>query len=523
MKDITFIADFFNTDGIGGAELNDSILISHLQNRGLTINRFRSHEITDEDIISSDFIIVSNFVGLSARHKEIIKLKKYVIYEHDHKYLKSRNPSIFKDFIAPSEELINIEFYRNAKAVVVLSEICKQIIEKNLQLDNVYSIGCSLWSEEKLDFISSICNKRKNNKYCVLKSPNLIKGTKQAIAYCQSKNLSFDLVGQLPEKELLSKLVEYEYFVFVPQVLETLSRIVVEAKMLNCKVMTNKNLVGAASEDWFNESGNDLIDTIREKINSAIDLFESLIKDESVTVILNCYRRPEYLQEQIKAVRSQTKKIDNIWIWVNYHDDNKSVDFSQFDVDRIIKNDYNWKFYGRFAGAMLSDDKFIAMFDDDTIPGPKWIENCLNTMYKSEGILGGAGVRLAGDKYIGHERFGWSSANEEIVEVDLVGHAWFFKREWLKYLWMEKPFTWHNGEDIQFSYCAQKYGGVKTYCPPHPKDQLEMFSSLKGYQLGVDDKATSRSRNHAVFYAQRDACVKNAVMNGWKPLYIREN
>ncbi len=87
---------------------------------------------------------------------------------------------------------------------------------------------------------------------------------------------------------------------------------------------------------------------------------------------------------------------------------------------------------------------------------------------------------------------------------------------------MEKPFTWENGEDIQFSYCAQKYGGIKTYCPPHPNNNKEMFSSLKGYEMGVDEKATSRARNHHVFYAQRDACVKNAVLNGWKIVRIKK-
>ena len=129
---------------------------------------------------------------------------------------------------------------------------------------------------------------------------------------------------------------------------------------------------------------------------------------------------------------------------------------------------------------------------------------------------------MIGKQYRHHTRFGWSSQNEDIVEVDLVGHAWFFKQSWLKYLWMEKPFMWDNGEDIQFSYCCQKYGGVKTYCPPHPTSDLSMHSSLKGYEYGVDDKASSNSRNHGVFYKQRDACVSNAIDNGWKTVEMRK-
>ena len=88
---------------------------------------------------------------------------------------------------------------------------------------------------------------------------------------------------------------------------------------------------------------------------------------------------------------------------------------------------------------------------------------------------------------------------------------------------MEPPFTWENGEDIQFSYCAQKYGNIKTYCPPHPKNDKEFFSSTKGYELGTDSKATSTARNHKIFYPQRNACVKNAIKNGWKIRRTNEN
>ena len=314
--------------------------------------------------------------------------------------------------------------------------------------------------------------------------------------------------------------------VFFPKVLETFSRISIEAKMLNCKLVTKPKLLGAASEEIFNLSGKQLIEEIRKRKNNALELFENLINNDvvdnhaDITVILNCYRRPQYLTEQIAAVRNQTKKPIQIWLWVNHHEDNEAFNFTNLDVDRVIKNDYNWKYYGRFAAAMLADTKYVALFDDDTIPGNKWFENCLNTMKVSPGILGGAGVIIEGKQYKNHTRYGWSSQNKDIVRVDLVGHAWFFEQDWVKYLWLEKPFTWDNGEDIQFSYCCQKYGNIQTFCPPHPKEDPQMFSSLKGYKYGVDDKASSNSRNHTVFYQQRDSCVKNAVENGWKTVLM---
>ena len=81
---------------------------------------------------------------------------------------------------------------------------------------------------------------------------------------------------------------------------------------------------------------------------------------------------------------------------------------------------------------------------------------------------------------------------------------------------MEEPLTYENGEDIHFCYTAKKFGSVTTYCPPHPKDKPELFSSLRGYELGVDEKATSNNRNHFEFYSQRDAIVLRCMNRGWK-------
>jgi len=135
--------------------------------------------------------------------------------------------------------------------------------------------------------------------------------------------------------------------------------------------------------------------------------------------------------------------------------------------------------------------------------------------------MGGVGVLLNEDRYYGHTRVGWSHPNETVQEVDLVGHAWFMERSTVMDLWREMPYCWDNGEDIQLSYLAQKYSGTRTYVPPHPPNDPDLYSSTKGMKYGVDDKATSRPTNHQVFYSERDDCVKNAILNGWNPIFRR--
>ena len=522
-----FVADLFRDQILGGAECADNTLIDYLRSKGHAVECITCLQITAEHIKNNKEtnFIVGNFVSLADDKKEALsEVENYIIYEHDHKYLKTRDPSVFPNFIAPPDQIVNKEFYKNAKAVFCLSAIHKKVLKDNLKINNVKNIATSLWSDDKLDYIKTLVNSPKTKKHCIVQSANPIKGTKEAIAFCESKNIEYDLISTSHEKGFLKVLSEYETLVFVPKVLETLSRLVVEAKMLNCNVITKGALIGAASEPWFDLGGEELINKIVDTKNNALKMFEEIFQEniEDITVILTCYRRAEYLTKQIEHIRNQTTKPKEIWIWVNDHVDNRGIDFTTFDVDRVFRNDHNWKFYGRFAAALLADTEYVAFFDDDTLPGSRWFENCMDTMEESPGILGGAGVLLKEDRYFGHQRVGWSSENEETTEVDLVGHAWFFRREWLPYLWTEKPFTWDNGEDIQFSYTAQKYGNIKTYCPPHPASDRALFSSLQGYQLGIDEKAESRVRNHEIFYKQRDGCVKNAIDGGWKPIYMRE-
>jgi hypothetical protein len=207
-----------------------------------------------------------------------------------------------------------------------------------------------------------------------------------------------------------------------------------------------------------------------------------------ITAILNCYRRPQNLEEQINALLEQTLKPEQIWIWMNHSKELSFFDWGEVESliekhnIRTVPSNYNWKYCGRFALACLVNTEYTAIFDDDTIPGPKWLENCMEHMPEEGAILGGIGLILHSEyTYDPHTRYGWASKNEEPVEVDLVGHAWTFPAHFAReYFWREKPF-WDNGEDMHFSAMAQKYGNKKTIVPPHHLDEIS--SSLKGYEL----------------------------------------
>ena len=237
-----------------------------------------------------------------------------------------------------------------------------------------------------------------------------------------------------------------------------------------------------------------------------------------ISVILNVYKRPDMLEKQIQAILAQSVEVkpENINVWYN-----KSDVGQYFPVDKNIKTyacNWNTKFWGRFTIPFLVRTPYIAMFDDDIVPPKDWFKNCMETIEKPEtnGILGGSGVIIHGRGYVPHHKFGWNGGHSNKTErVDLVGHAWFFRQEWIKYLFYEKPFTWENGEDITFSYLAQKYGNINTFVPPHPENNKNLWSADYNIAqfVGSDKNASWRIGNH--LNLRSEICV-HCINNGWK-------
>lgn len=239
---------------------------------------------------------------------------------------------------------------------------------------------------------------------------------------------------------------------------------------------------------------------------------------EDIGVVFNVYKRPEMLEKQITAIKNQSVGVDinNIHVWYNKSD----IPYT-LPIDKEIKTyicNWNTKFWGRFTVPLLLNNKYIAIFDDDIIPNKDWFSNCIKTINNSttNGILGGSGVLISKSGYVPNVKVGWNGRHSDHTErVDLVGHAWFFRQEWIKYLWYEKPYTWDNGEDIMFSYLAQKYGNVSTFVPPHPNNNVNLWSADYdiGINVGSDKNASWKLGNHL---NTRNAICKHCMLNGWK-------
>jgi len=281
MNKAIFIADFFAHEVAGGGELNNKILIETLNKKDYSVKTVNSHLITKNFIQEnkSSKYIIGNFINLPSNCREYLQSHcDYVIYEHDHKYLTNRNPAEYDDYLAPKEAIINFEFYEKANTVFCQSNFHSNIVRKNLQLDNIVNLGGNLWSDEALEYMRRLSFKEKKPICSIMNSNIKHKNTGGAIKYCRAKSLEFELIEYCSPNKFLDRLSENDKLVFFPLTPETLSRIIIEARMMGMKVITNGR-VGATSEKWFKLKGEELISFMMEKREEIISVLESAINE----------------------------------------------------------------------------------------------------------------------------------------------------------------------------------------------------------------------------------------------------
>jgi hypothetical protein len=209
-----------------------------------------------------------------------------------------------------------------------------------------------------------------------------------------------------------------------------------------------------------------------------------------IGVILNTYKRRN-IGLQLEALRGQTVKPADLLVWRNDAWTDEEFRALAGDV-RFVRASENMGVWPRFLAGCLVKSDFVAVFDDDTVPGCRWLESCLTCYERQPGVYGTFGRVLSAERYSGRS-FGWSRPSDKPSQVDVAGHAWFFP-QWL----CAKTISLcgdclRAGEDMALSFIAQQ-NGFNTFTCPHPAGEKEFWGSLEAKRLASDGNAISATR-----------------------------
>lgn len=74
------------------------------------------------------------------------------------------------------------------------------------------------------------------------------------------------------------------------------------------------------------------------------------------------------------------------------------------------------------------------------------------------------------------------------------------------------------GDDMQVSSSLKKKG-IRSFIPPHPTNDRELWGSIDGQNLGTSPEAISMDPGHREEF---NACYKRLVENGWVTLAMEK-
>ena len=279
-KKVLLISDEeYSIKNNGGAECNNHEIIKLLNSSGIKCDFLTTHEFNNKAGFINDYnlYIVSNFYFISESAKTFLYGKKYIITEHDYKFVRERNPCFYPNLTVPPEKVVHLDFYRNAKFVLVQSNFQKEVFGRSVKLDNIINFSGNLWADDTLDLILSLSKTPKNGKAAILGEDDYgIKGRDISIEFCKKVHLKYELLPKTDHHSFLKNLSKYSTYVLFPRSPETLSRVSIEARLMGLSVITS-DYTAAVHESFFDYESNKMIEYIKDKPKQILKLITDLL------------------------------------------------------------------------------------------------------------------------------------------------------------------------------------------------------------------------------------------------------
>ena len=406
-SEIVFVSDLFAADYVGGAELTSQALIDSCPRN---IETLKSREVTLELLEQGHqkYWIFGNFSSMNEELiPSIVANLNYSILEYDYKYCKYRSPEKHKfaemkecDCHTEMKGKMISAFYYGAKSLWWMSEGQEALYHRLFPfLAERESVVLSSVFDDKFFASVKILREQTEEKerkgWIVLGSNSWIKGADAAEQWCKDNDKDYEILWGLPYEEVLLKLSKAEGFVYLPEGMDTCPRMVIEAKLLGCKLHLN-DYVQHKDEIWFDTD--EMFDT-EAYLYAARERFWSAIKANmewkptigSYTTTRNCIIQDYPFRECINSMLAFSDEVvvvdggssDGTWEELSDWAE-KEEKLSVFQIER----DWDHARHGVFDGMQKAEARkrctsdYLWQMDSDEIVHEddyeKIIQLCIN-------------------------------------------------------------------------------------------------------------------------------------------------
>jgi glycosyltransferase involved in cell wall biosynthesis len=283
---VIFVADLFVEDYVGGAELTSQALIDASP---FKVFKLKSRDVTIELLQQGNnkFWVFGNFCELNPQLiPSIVANLRYSVLEYDYKFCRFRSPEKHLqtsgtpcDCASQQSGKTISAFYYSSMGMWWMSEAQRERYVTSfpfLQEKNSCVLS-SVFSQQTLETLRQLRKESdltERKGWIVLGSQSWIKGFDDAEKWCKDNGKTYEVVWNVPYDQVIMKLAAAEGFVYLPKGGDTCPRMVIEAKLLGCKLHLNEN-VQHKDESWFKT--NDL-KLIHDHLSRSAGLFWEGIK-----------------------------------------------------------------------------------------------------------------------------------------------------------------------------------------------------------------------------------------------------
>lgn len=251
----------------------------------------------------------------------------------------------------------------------------------------------------------------------------------------------------------------------------------------------------------------------------------------AISVILTVFKRPaELLRLQLRHILQQTLTPHEIFVFQNEaHVDIGEVLEEYPSVKHIHAKNINFRFHGRFLLPLMIDTEYVAIADDDVIPGKNWLRRATNLVSAHEALVGSEGrlirwesVKNPNSTYLATQA---KATDDRSQFVDFVGHWWVMKTVWIHFFWSVPHPTFFTGEDISLSATLQILGGKRSFVSskmrksPDDSPELLVRGRVSKKMLAASKRVASSKDPQAGIV--RKALFRYWLKKGWLPRGIQ--
>jgi len=255
---------------------------------------------------------------------------------------------------------------------------------------------------------------------------------------------------------------------------------------------------------------------------------QSGVRREDVTVILTIFERPGQLKRQLQALFNQTVQPAHMIMWANAGEVAQDARVMSSLQGTVIRSNTNHGAWPRYREGLFAPTTYVCFLDDDTIPGPRWLESALERIKVAEAdpeggtlCVAAAGEIFRSDNPDDRMVLGPQMPRDEEMEVDIGRQGWVLRRDLLPAV-VANPFFGDGrmGWDIHLAAALQTQD-VLTIVLPYEQGNTENWGML---EPPVTDRSVTWRMQLEAGRGGKDAIFRRRELYtayrqvGWTPL-----